>query len=93
MYTISLLFFVDDPISVPKQSQQQEDVEIMAFSMADIAWGKHELIVQAGQKLLSLFDHELYHFVLHASVNELKRCKSFAYRTLMGRICWKSSWF
>lgn len=30
-------FFVDDPISIPKQCQQQEDVEIMAFLMAVIA--------------------------------------------------------
>jgi hypothetical protein len=33
-------FFVDDPISIPKQCQQQEDVEIMAFFNGSYSLGK-----------------------------------------------------
>lgn len=78
-------FFDEDPIVVPKLCRSPKDAEVMAFLVALMAWGKRELIVKAGKRLLELFDHAPYEFVRYANSNELKRCVNFVYRTLNGQ--------
>ena len=78
-------FFYNDPVIIPRLCYDAKDVEIMAFFMALMAWGKRELIVRAGKKLLAIFENAPYDFIMHASAHELKRCEKFVYRTLNGQ--------
>ena len=74
-------FISSDPISIPHLFQKKEDIEIIAFLVATIAWGKREMIIKNGLKLCELLEHEPYNFVIHHSKTDLKNLGSFVHRT------------
>lgn len=73
-------FIEADPISIPHQLSKKEDIEIIGFIMATIAWGNRKSILKSGETLLKIVGHEPYHFVLQASAHDLKDL-SFVHRT------------
>ncbi len=73
-------FIKDDPILIPHQFTLKEDIEIIAFLVATIAWGKRQMIIKNGQQLVEIMGHQPYDFILNASTNDLKDLK-FVHRT------------
>lgn len=77
-------FIESDPIQVPHQFHQKEDIEITAFLTALIAWGQRKSIIKNANYLISLLENEPHQFVLNASKHELKSIEKFVHRTFNG---------
>ncbi len=77
-------FVETDPVFVPHQYIQKEDIEISAFLAATLAWGKRELIIRSALRLLSLMDNAPFDFVVNHNANDLKRLETFVHRTFNG---------
>jgi uncharacterized protein (TIGR02757 family) len=74
--------FVDnDPISIPHGFQKLQDVEIMAFWTAMLAWGQRKSIINSGRRLAELMDGAPHDFVLHHSEQDRARFMDFKHRT------------
>ncbi len=78
----NLSFIEKDPISIPHQFTKKKDIEISGFIAATIAWGKREMIVKNGNKLVELMDNNPYEFVTNYNPNsDFKYIESFKHRT------------
>lgn len=75
-------FFIDsDPISIPHQLSKKEDIEIIGFLVATIAWGGRKAIIKSGNQMLKLMDDSPYNFIMNFEQKDLKRFENFVYRT------------
>jgi len=74
-------FIENDPISIPRQFQQKEDIEIAAFLTATISWGNRKSIITNANKMMVLLNNAPYDFVINHTDNDLKNIKSFVHRT------------
>lgn len=77
-------FIPNDPISIPKQFNKKEDIEIIGFLIALISWGQRKSILKSGQRLIELFDHAPHDFIINHHPADLKPCLSFVHRTFNG---------
>lgn len=74
--------FIDkDPISIPRQFTQLQDIEIMGFWTAMLSWGQRITIIHKSQVLIRLMDGAPYAFITQHSEKDLKRFSTFAHRT------------
>jgi len=55
-----------DPISIPHRFSLKEDIEISAFLVAIIAWGRRDMIIRNGNKLMKLMGESPYDFVMNS---------------------------
>ncbi len=74
-------FIKTDPISIPKQYDRKEDIEIAAFLTALLSWGNRKAIIKAANNLFELMDEAPYDFVLNHTEANLSSIESFVYRT------------
>lgn len=58
-------FIEDDPISIPHQFNKKEDIEIIAFIVAIIAWGNRRSIIKSGNTLMEIMEHQPHAFILN----------------------------
>lgn len=63
-------FIADDPISIPHQFSQQQDIEIAAFFAATIAWGNRKSILISCKKLMNIMDNSPYEFIMNLQSNK-----------------------
>ncbi len=77
-------FIKEDPIFIPHQFTNKEDIEIAAFLTAIIAWGRRNMILMNAMKLLERMDMEPHDFILNCSPTELERLADFVHRTFNG---------
>ncbi len=77
----SLSFIADDPISIPHQFKQKEDIEIIGLLVATIAWGNRKSIIKSGNKLVTIFGESPHDFVMN--FNPTRRI-DFVHRTFSG---------
>lgn len=70
-------FITADPISVPHSFNLKEDIEISAFLVATIAWGRRDIIINNGRKLMKLMGNSPYDFVLNSG----HKLRGFKHRT------------
>ena len=77
-------FIEHDPILLPHRFTKKEDIEIIAFFVALIAWGQRISIIRSGEKLIQLFHNAPHDFILHHTDKDLKACQSFVHRTFNG---------
>lgn len=77
-------FIASDPVSIPHQFHKNEDIEISGFLTAIIAWGNRAAILKSADQLMSRLGGEPFHFIMHASEDEIADLKSFYYRTFQG---------
>lgn len=77
-------FIENDPISIPHQFSQKEDIEIAAFLAATLAWGNRKAILKAANQLIQLLEMAPYDFVTNANRKDLSRLNKFVYRTFNG---------
>lgn len=57
-------FIEADPIQIPHQFSKKEDIEIMGFIMATIAWGNRKSILTNGERLIKIMGNDPYNFVM-----------------------------
>lgn len=74
--------FIDsDPICIPHRFSIKQDIEIIGFLVATIAWGNRVSIIRSGNALCGIMDDAPYDFILGASKNELAKLNRFVHRT------------
>jgi len=81
------VFIETDPIQVPKQFSEKENIEIAGFLAATIAWGNRPAIIKNALRLMALMDNQPYDFVAQASMEEISRLQKFVHRTFNGDDC------
>lgn len=74
-------FIAADPISVPHRFSKLQDIEIIGFWIAMLAWGNRKGIINSGNKLVELMDGSPYEFVVNHQEHDLKRFLNFKHRT------------
>ena len=74
-------FIKDDPISIPHRFQKLQDIEIMGFFAAILAWGQRKTIINKCNELANFFDNSPYDFMLNHTDNDLKKLLNFKHRT------------
>lgn len=74
-------FIATDPISIPHKFQKKEDIEIIGFLMATIAWGNRKSILNNGEKLCQILQFEPFDFILNHTEADLENCDGFVHRT------------
>ena len=47
-------FIENDPISIPHQFSQKQDIEIMGFWVSMLAWGQRKTIINKANELIEL---------------------------------------
>ena len=70
-----------DPIQIPHQYEQKEDIEIAGFLSAVIAWGNRASIIKSAQRMMQLMGNSPYDFVLDHRETDLERLTGFVHRT------------
>lgn len=74
-------FIETDPISIPHQFSEKEDIEIAGFLAATIAWGNRKSILKNASRLVNLMENEPYDFVINHDNHHLERFGGFVHRT------------
>ncbi len=74
-------FIERDPISIPHQFSKKQDIELMGFWAAVLAWGQRPVILKKASELVSLMDGSPHDFVLNHQESDLKRFLAFKHRT------------
>lgn len=76
------LGFIDnDPICIPHAFTRQQDIEIMAFMAAILAWGQRKTIINKCRELVERMDGAPYEFVTRHQDTDLKALLGFKHRT------------
>ncbi len=74
-------FIANDPICIPHRFTQKQDVEIMGFFAAVLAWGQRKTIIAKCTELIQRMDGAPYDFILHHREPDLKALLGFKHRT------------
>jgi len=80
-------FIATDPIQVPRQFSQKENIEIAAFLTATISWGNRTAIIKNALRLMELMNNNPYRFVTAAPASEYYLFENFVHRTFQGSDC------
>ena len=74
-------FIERDPISIPHRFSQKQDIEIMGFWSAILAWGQRPVILKKANELVEIMDGSPYDFIRNHQESDLKRFLAFKHRT------------
>lgn len=74
-------FIAHDPICIPHLFSKKQDIEIMGFWAAVLAWGQRKTIINKCKELIELMDGSPYDFICHHEDSDLKRLLGFKHRT------------
>ncbi|MBV1924027.1 MAG: TIGR02757 family protein [Flavobacteriaceae bacterium] len=74
-------FIESDPIQIPHSFSEKEDIEIIAFLTATIAWGNRKSIINNGKKLATIMGNSPYDFVMNYSDDDAEKISGFVHRT------------
>ncbi|WP_438964361.1 TIGR02757 family protein [Winogradskyella sp.] len=74
--------FIDsDPIKIPHKFSKKEDIEIIGFLTATIAWGNRKSIITNANKMANLMDFSPFDFVINHRASDLENLNGFVHRT------------
>lgn len=73
-------FLDSDPIQLPHRFTRKEDIEIVGFLVATIAWGNRKSIIASGEKLIQIMGNDPFEFVTDYVPGKLAD-KQFVHRT------------
>jgi uncharacterized protein (TIGR02757 family) len=73
-------FITSDPISIPHSFTIKEDIEIIGFLVAIIAWGNRKSIIKNGWKLVEIMENQPFEFIKNYKTETLKN-SNFVHRT------------
>jgi len=74
-------FIHNDPVVIPHQFSVTQDIEIMGFFAAILAWGQRKTIINKCNELVSRMDGKPYDFVKNHKETDLKNLLGFKHRT------------
>ncbi|MBK0382444.1 TIGR02757 family protein [Pedobacter sp. SD-b] len=74
-------FITLDPVSIPHLFKKKQDIEIMGFWAAMLAWGQRVTIINKCKELIALMDGAPHDFIMNHQDNDLKRMLNFKHRT------------
>ncbi|MEO5909295.1 MAG: DUF2400 domain-containing protein, partial [Pelobium sp.] len=74
-------FITLDPVSIPHLFTQKQDIEIMGFWSAMLAWGQRVTIINKCKELIGLMDGAPYDFIMNHQDIDLKKLLNFKHRT------------
>jgi uncharacterized protein (TIGR02757 family) len=74
-------FIENDPISIPHLFEKKQDIEIMGFFAAVLAWGQRKTIISKCKDLIDRFNGEPFRFIVNHSYEDLKQLIDFKHRT------------
>ena len=74
-------FIEADPISLPHLFSKKQDIEIIGFWVAMLAWGQRKTIINKGKLLIDLMDGAPHDFIVNHSEEERKPFLDFKHRT------------
>jgi uncharacterized protein (TIGR02757 family) len=74
-------FITNDPISIPHLFTKKQDIEIMGFWAATLAWGQRVTIINKCKELIALMDGAPYDFIINHEDIDLKKLLHFKHRT------------
>lgn len=77
----SVDFIENDPVVIPHLFSKQQDVEIMGFISAMLAWGQRKTIINKCKELIERMDYTPYDFVVNHQETDLKSLLGFKHRT------------
>jgi uncharacterized protein (TIGR02757 family) len=74
-------FIANDPIGIPHRFTQLQDIEIMGFWTAMLAWGQRKTIINSANRLIELMDGAPFDFILNHEEKDRAKFESFKHRT------------
>jgi uncharacterized protein (TIGR02757 family) len=74
-------FIENDPVCIPHLFTRKQDIEIMGFWSAVLAWGQRPTIIKKCRELIRLMDGAPYDFIMNYNDEDLKPFLSFKHRT------------
>ncbi|MBB5394139.1 TIGR02757 family protein [Mucilaginibacter sp. AK015] len=74
-------FIANDPVSIPHMFTRKQDIEIMGFWAATLAWGQRVTIINKCKELIILMDGAPYDFIINHQEPDLKKLLHFKHRT------------
>lgn len=80
-------FITTDPIQIPRQFVQKENIEISGFLAATIAWGQRATIIKNAKWLMDAMDNDPYTFLMETNEDEWLHFENFKHRTFNGVDC------
>lgn len=80
-------FIENDPIQIPHQYENPEDIEIAGFLSASIAWGQRPVIIRNANTLLESMPDGPHEFLMTADDFQVESFEFFRHRTFNGTDC------
>ena len=77
-------FIDNDPVQFPRRYSEKNDIEIVSFLTATIAWGKRSMILNSANKMLDIMGKSPYDFVMSDGFKNLEPDKC-VHRTFFKR--------
>lgn len=74
-------FIESDPIQIPHLFSKKEDIEIIGFLTATIAWGNRKSIINNGKRLVNIMGNSPFDFVMNYSEDNKVKTEDFVHRT------------
>ena len=74
-------FIEKDPICIPHLFSKKQDIEIMGFWSAILAWGQRKTIINKSKELIFLMDNAPHDFIINHQETDLIRFLHFKHRT------------
>ena len=74
-------FLENDPLGIPHLFSAKQDIEIMGFWAAMLAWGQRKTILSKCRQLIALTDNAPYDFMRNHQESDLKPFLTFKHRT------------
>lgn len=74
-------FITHDPISIPHRFSKLQDIEIMGFWSAMLAWGQRKTIINKSLELITLMDNAPHDFIMNHQESDRKAFLNFKHRT------------
>lgn len=74
-------FIENDPISVPRQFDAQQDIEIIGFWTAILSWGQRKTIISKAYELVDLMDGAPHDFIVNHTEKDRNRFRHWKHRT------------
>ena len=73
-------FISEDPVSIPHNYSQKEDIEIISFLISIISWGNRKSIIKNGNKLTEILGSSPIDFIMRFNERDFKKI-DFVHRT------------
>lgn len=73
-------FIEHDPIQIPHLFSKKEDIEIIGFLTATIAWGNRKMIINSAKNMIDIMGNEPFDYVMNYD-KTVEQASKFVHRT------------